>query len=73
MCNREISQRRKSVESGIKTNACLLAAEFVSGNRYFFQYLKVNLHLEFCSVQAGLTMKLKKKTSTLLTFTGFVK
>ena len=30
MCNRQRSPGRKSVESGIKTNACLLAAELVS-------------------------------------------
>ena len=30
MCNRERSKGRKFDESGIKTNVCLLAAEFVS-------------------------------------------
>ena len=30
MCNRERSKGRESVESGIKTNVCLLAAEFLS-------------------------------------------
>ena len=30
MCNRERSKGRKSIESGIKTNASKLAAEFVS-------------------------------------------
>ena len=30
MCNRKRSKGHKSVESGIKTSACQLAAEFVS-------------------------------------------
>ena len=37
MCNHERSKGRKSVESGIKTKACLLAAELL------FQYLNVRM------------------------------